>query len=276
MLKLFARRAAEDSQGFIGGKIVLRRFNPRAGLAEAGLTLPELILLVALCVIVTALAIPGLRWARLSAHERAAENHLLSMAAAEAAWKSEARVDQDADTVGEYGLIGELSGELVPRSGEKKPPPFLAPLFATGGSAGTDGCAIVEGYVYRIYLVAAVAESGQITAGDDKTLGGANSAAGKTLSDVDAIKQQAEKFIVYAWPERVGSTGSLAYAISESGRLLATNMVKKTYSSRGPIGAPNVPAPSAALKGKAFDGLLAGDALGSDGNLWTVINTAPR
>ncbi len=242
---------------------------------SAALTLVEIILLVALCALVTALAIPGLRWARVSANERTAEYNLASIAAAERAWKGEARVDQNADSVGEYGLLGELSGELVPRSGEKKPPAFIPPLFATGGSAGTDGCAVVGGYVYRLYLIAAVTKSGQIIADDDKTLGGTKDAPGKTLSDPDAVKWQEERFILYAWPEKAGSTGRLAYAITERGRLLATDMTRKIYSGRGPMGNSNAPPANAAFQ-RAFSEALASDTIGADGNQWVVIDTQAR
>lgn len=243
--------------------------------SDAGISRLELVILAALCVVIPALALPGLRGSRLSANERAAENNLLSLAAAEAAWKAEARVDQDADAVGEYGLLGELAGELVPRSGEKKPPAFMSPDFSTGGSAGTDGGCVVNGYVYRVYLAASVAESGEITAGDDKTLGGARDAAGKTLTDADAIKRQEEKLILYAWPEKAGSTGRWGYAVTEGRRLVGTDMASRPYSGRGPIGSPNVPAPDAAFLGKAFESDLAADAVGSDGNRWRLI-TAPQ
>ena len=245
----------------------------RPGQAVRGFGKIELALLVALIAAVIALAVPGLKRSRITSNELAARQALLAIAAAQESWKEEAKVDQDADTLGEYGLLGELAGALIPRSGEKRVDPAFAPaLFGTGGQAGADGCAVVNGYVYRIYLVQSVEESGAIIAGDDKGLGGTASAAGATLTDVEAIDHQEKSYVLYVWPLKAGVTGSRAFAVTQEPTVHETDMEAKPYSGRGPTGAANVPAVDAAFSGDAFTSRLnSAEHGGRDGNVWRPI-----
>jgi hypothetical protein len=242
-----------------------------------GISWLELVLMVALCAVVLALALPGLRAAKISGNERAARRNLLSIAAAQKSWKAMVKVDQDADTVGEYGLLGELSGELIPRSGQGLiAPASIPPLVATGGGSGLDGCAVLDGYVYRIFLMATAQESGDSAAGDDLTLGGTTSRAGRSLTEVAAIEGQETYFILYAWPEAYGRTGKRAFVVTELNKTLATDMEKKTYSGRGPMGSSNVPCACAALTGKPFASSPAEATQGNDGNRWYSGESPPR
>ena len=181
----------------------------------------------------------------------------------------EVMVDQDADREGEYGLLGELAGEIMPRGVTRRAEPaFARPFFFTGGAEGEDGCAVAQGYVFRVFLVEAVKESGEIVPGDDQSLGGTRTQPGRTLSDVDAIDMQEDHFIIYAWPVEAGRTGARAFFINEMQELYATDMGVRVYSGRGAAGAENTPRADAAFHGEAFVTPPAHRAEGNDGNLW--------
>lgn len=228
----------------------------------------ELILIVAFCAVAVALALPHLQRTRVEGGERIAAQNMRSLAAAQIGWRLEVMVDQDADREGEFGLLGELAGELIPRLGERRAdPPFARPAFATGGAEGEDGCAVTQGYVYRVFLVEAVTEDGDIIAGDDLSLGGTRSEAGEMLSDVDAVEMQERHFAIYAWPAEAGA-GSVAYFINEDQQLYATEMESTAYSGRGKAGADNTPAADAAFTGAPFISEPADGVEGNDGNIW--------
>ena len=238
----------------------------------------ELILLVALCGIVVAVALPQMQKTRLAGNEAAAAKALLAIASAQESFRDEAVVDQDADTVGEYGLLGELAGRLIPRSAEAAvDPAYVSKLIATGGAAGTDGCAVMQGYAFRIFLVKAVTEEQEIIAGDDKTLAGTSATPGVALTEVDPIDLQEKSYVLYAWPIEPGKTGALAYVVTHEPRVYATKMEKTPYSGRGPIGAANTPAVGAAFEGEPFTSKLdTGEHTGADGNTWFPTATLRR
>ncbi|GAG39524.1 unnamed protein product, partial [marine sediment metagenome] len=106
-------------------------------LAARGFGKLELTLLFALCAAIMVVAIPYARHSHIAANQRAALKALISVAAEQENWLQEAMVDQDDNTLGEYGLLGELAGRLVPRSGqEPADPAFIPPLLATAGKDG--------------------------------------------------------------------------------------------------------------------------------------------
>ncbi len=230
-----------------------------------GFSLLETIVIVVVLAIVVVLVVPQLLKGHMASNEAAAALNLRSLAAVQAAFRLERFVDQDADGVGEHGLLGELAGELTPRAGAKPigVPPLPA-IFVTGGAEG-NGCAVCDGYVYRVWLAQSVAEDETVVFGDDHALGGKPGTAGRTLSDVDAIDHQESHFIAYAWPLEPGSSGREAFAITEAGRLVATDMAARRY---GGVGLEQGPTALAAVTGGPGERKLAQEAQGSDGNLW--------
>jgi len=147
-------------------------------------------------------------------------------------------VDQDKDGIPEFCLLGELSGELVPRGRTSKIPftklGFLPSGYHTGGSAGKGYCHR-KGYFFRIYLARNIDQ-----AGDDRTLGGTQTSPGPAVPP-DAINLQERHFALYAWPSPKGIIPKYAQAffMNESGRIF----VQEGTSYIGPDKTP--PAESA-------------------------------
>jgi len=236
-------------------------------------TVTELIVSIVILVVLLAIAIPQLITGRQQANENTAIGNLRALHVAQNTFASVHLVDQDDDDTGEFGLLGELSGEIIPRSRTKRFPRSKAPFpgqFATGGSGGLDGCAVRTEYVYRIYLAAS--DDG---AGDDKTLGGAREHPAPTLADAKAIDLQETRYVTYAWPETVRHAGSRAFAATEKATVYSTAMGTVTYAGRGVVGALNVPAANALTTGPVFSSEPAsGSRPGADGNRWRTVGTA--
>jgi prepilin-type N-terminal cleavage/methylation domain-containing protein len=79
---------------------------------NAGFTLIELMIVVAIIAIIASVAIPRLMAARLSANESAAISTLRSLTSAQAQVQSSGAIDTDGDGAGEYGGFGELAGTI--------------------------------------------------------------------------------------------------------------------------------------------------------------------
>ncbi len=245
------------------------RFGDRKG----AFTLIELMIVVAIIAIIAAIAIPKLVMAKRSANEGAATGNLETIANAQTVFLMAKIVDQDSDDSGEFGLLGELSGEIIPRTETAVLSSAVAPApqqFNTGGSGGTDGCVGRTHYYYRIYLARTDDGAGTITLGDDLTLGGLPGTAGASIVDSNAINDQELHCVAYAWPEVAGKTGNRTFAITEGGNSYWTEMVAGlTYQGRGAMAAANTPNATAIYTGVIFNSPLSSSGvLGNDGNQW--------
>ncbi|MEW6358400.1 MAG: hypothetical protein AB1696_18850 [Planctomycetota bacterium] len=152
-------------------------------------------------------------------------------------------VNQDKDGRGEFALLGELAGEIVPRGSSFGTPiknPLLASGYRTGGANGP-GYAHRQGYYFRIYLPAT-----PDTAGDDRTLGGTPTRPGPEVRR-DVVNFQEKHFALYAWPQRSGTIPeyALAFFMNESGRIY--HQIGTKY-----IGEDNPPPAEAAYAGPVF------------------------
>lgn len=204
----------------------------------------------------SAVAIPNLLAARLSANENAARATLRYVVSAQAVFQSSALVDLDQDGVGEYGYLAELAGTVPVRGGGEKLDP---PMLTAGMGTMTDGCVLKSGYVFRIDLPGREGEPLP-----EAPRGGARQAI-----PADAAEGG---YAVYAWPQKHGVSGLRAFVIDESGALFECENTKHKYS-----GLENAPRGDAAFltEGSNRGGGAGAMRLGRDGALWRRV-TAPR
>jgi hypothetical protein len=199
------------------------------------------------------IAVPSMLRVRMRAREVSVAASLKTIATQEAIFRQQAEVDQNGNGAGEYGLLGELAGEIAlrPATTTLANPAYISQQFRTGGNGG-NGTAMKAGYMFRLYL--SNAKAGDLgAAGDDKTLGG-NAKTGGPAAAAEAIPIQESSFAVYAWPAEI------------RGAVYTTKMEVKVYS-----GATSCPAANAAYVkgGEVFKGRISADMTpGNDGNQW--------
>lgn len=243
---------------------------------NAGFTLIELMIVVAIIAVIAAIAIPKLMSARISANENAAIATLRSIAAAQAQIQASAAIDTDGDGGGEYAFFGELAGAnpmrvyaggvLAPIAGgadDVLNPPFLATAFGNVIVSEVER----QGYYYQIFLpgVAAAALPGL-----------AEAPAGGTLAGDLATWNSADCEIIwcaYAWPVDCEKTGVRTFFINQEGDVISFNNRDQTYEGTGggpAFGAAFDVAPNA----NSMDSGLALSAMSrvaNDGELWTQV-----
>ena len=263
---------------------------------NAGFTLIELMIVVAIIAIIASIAIPKLMSARISANENAAIATLRSIASAQAQLESACAIDTDADGGGEYGYFGELAGTAPLRiydvvadapaldgNGLTLDPPILPTAFSDTELVAAEAVVERAGYMFKIYLPGPVV-AGDIAGVPETGPDGVGGATAANFPDPDNCEIL---WCCYAWPAEAEATGNRAFFINQEGDLLQTANNESAsntvvfYNSNIPA---NVPVTNAAYSDMVGDpnpnsitGMGAGlgiTAMGEnaeDGNLWTVV-----
>jgi len=223
--------------------------------STAGLTITELIVVVAILVILAVVGLPSLLSGRISANEAAVVQTMRSVSTAQATLKQMNAIDNEGvpDGAGEYGYLAEMTGSSDLRGqGSTLGTPVL------GGKLGVvrDGVVTANGYHFALYMP------------DADGVGVAEDANGGKADPGELDPKLAEQFwLCYAWPANRGNTGNRVYAINESGDIVRCDNRLPQYSGRG-----NPPEFDAAfLLDNDMTSGFAVDAQGADGAAWKPV-----
>ena len=236
---------------------------------NAGFTLIELMIVVAIIAIIASIAIPKLMSARLAANEAAAIATLRSISSAQAQIQSSGSIDTDADGAGEYGYFAELAGSVAMRTSVAGAPAPGTPADILNPSIlpnafGTVAGSLVQrsGYYFQMWLpdaaFAGVAE---------------DAAGGKTGAPYPDSNNGEIMWCCYAWPVDLNSTGNRAFFVNQEGDLLqCQNRQTNQFTADGVITghAPGFDE----VYNTATDmssGLRVGTAGGTDATIWTPV-----
>jgi prepilin-type N-terminal cleavage/methylation domain-containing protein len=223
---------------------------------EAGFTLIELMIVVAIIAIIAGIAIPNLLAARLNANETAAIATLRSISTAQAQFQATAKADTDYDGTGEFGGLMELSGAWDIRDDSSVgllSPPVLSGAFRN--ASGT-GAVSRSGYYFRMYLPQA--DGTGICVDEDAS----------NFSSVNADLAETS-WCCYAWPVNYGSSGNRTFVVNQSGDII--NAEVPDYSGPTPTGM-NISAAFITSSVDSMTGRLAVGTVGQDGNRWRSVN----
>jgi prepilin-type N-terminal cleavage/methylation domain-containing protein len=230
---------------------------------SGGFTLVELMVVMSIILALSAIAIPNLLSARLSANETSAITTLRAVSSAEAQFQASAKCDVDLNGTGEFGLLRELSGASGVRRtatadvlGTAMNPPVLSGIFRT---LNPQGELSRSGYWFHVML------PGPSGAGVPETSAGALSAAlDTTLCE--------STWCCYAWPSNYARSGARTFFINQSGSIVTAD--DAAYSGSGSF-LTSQGAAFAAAGGAPVTSILGQVAVGTrgrDGNTWKAIN----
>ena len=221
---------------------------------EAGFTLIELMIVVAIIAIIAAIAIPNLLSARLNANETAAVATLRNISSAQAQFQATAKGDADNDGTGEFGAFIEMSGAIDVRNDTdvgKLNPPVISGAFRNPNAAGYVSR---SGYYFKIYLPSA-AGVGLVADADSFTWSGINSDLAETT------------WCCYAWPVNYGNSGNRTFMVNQTGDVVCSE--NSGYS--GTVG-PMAHAAFIGGSGSSITGLTAVGTEGGDSEMWRQVN----
>jgi prepilin-type N-terminal cleavage/methylation domain-containing protein len=223
---------------------------------EAGFTLIELMIVVAIIAIIAAIAIPNLLSARLNANETAAVATLRNISSAQAQFQASSHADSDNDGTGEFGVFGELSAGTVVRSTTVTiNPSVLSGAFKT---VNANGEVTRSGYIFQMFLPGAAG-----VAVPEDANGGATGAIDDDLAETT--------YCCYAWPANYNNSGNRTFFVNQTGDVTATDV--STYTGNNGIADAN--AGAAFMPGGAATAITGNVAIGTiarDGEMWKQVN----
>ena len=237
---------------------------------NAGFTLIELMIVVAIIAIIASVAIPKLLSARLAANESAAISTLRSISSAQAQLQSSSAIDTDSDGGGEYGFFAELAGtgDLRVDDGAGAPeveagtllrPSMLSSAFGNVVAGAAGGVVVRSGYVFQMWLP-----------GDSSTPAGVAEADAGGMDAATDPDNCEILWACYAWPLQVNSSGNRVFFINQDGDILQ-------YNNRGTNvyeGLDAGPAADAAFSEAHIGSAIANAGAGlasQDAETWTVL-----
>ena len=233
---------------------------------QAGFTLIELMIVVAIIAIIAAIAIPNLLSARLNANETAAIATLRNISSAQAQFQAGAKADLDNDGTGAFGGFVELSGAQDVRGDAAigtLNPPVLSGAFRNVGTAaiGRNGAVSRSGYFFQIYLpgVGGVGLCPDVEAFDYTTL------------DADLAETT---WCCYAWPVNYGNSGNRTFHVNQTGDVTSSENPNAPYTGSGAGVNDIAPASDAAFADGpgTITGLTAVGVAGNDTFTWRQVN----
>jgi prepilin-type N-terminal cleavage/methylation domain-containing protein len=242
---------------------------------NAGFTLIELMIVVAIIAIIASIAIPKLMSARLAANEAAAIATLRSVSSAQAQIQSSGAIDTDADGAGEFGYFAELAGAVPMRVSDNAVPPavpagqagtaadILAPAILPSAFGNVAGSVVSRsGYYFEMFMPDSTFQG----IAEDAAGGGAANVGG-AATNINANNSEI-MWCCYAWPMGVGQTGNRAFFVNQEGDLLQCQN-RQAVPFTGPAGGPTFQ--DAYLLTDMSSGLRVGVASAATGSIWVPV-----
>ncbi|NUM36560.1 MAG: prepilin-type N-terminal cleavage/methylation domain-containing protein [Candidatus Brocadiae bacterium] len=181
---------------------------------QKGFTMIEVVVAAIIIAILASITVPSLYRIQRIARENTAIANLRIINTSQMEFRSRVLVDQDEDDIGEFGLLGELSGSVQLRKlGKKVPKTYVSHVMSPNDTDRTFGK--MEGYCFRIYLP-----------GDTTTVTD-NGTSAPVSMPVNANYQE-HKFRAYAWPLGPKVLGCRAFAIDQKPDVYYTSNVTST------------------------------------------------
>jgi prepilin-type N-terminal cleavage/methylation domain-containing protein len=219
---------------------------------EAGFTLIEIIIVVAVIAILAGIAVPSYVHSRASANEGAVVATLRAIATGEFKFKAMAHVDRNGDGGAEYGTMREMTGgEALRGSGGDRLLPNLLPLSLDGLDA--QGRFQKHGYYFKLWLPDAAGTGLPETPA--------------TLPNVDPVAGESY-WTMLAWPVSANHSGRATYFVNQQGEILKCVGTPYSAATEPPAGAALLGVPATSINSNS----LAIETLGADGNRWNPVH----